>query len=297
MIEQYVGAFGGVDLWITSTQSRSGRDVAVQSPSRGDRHVIQDRGLAIRRTTCELLFATMPQELEGDSYIERFQAFQRMANTGEAATFTHPLDGSYTARIESFEYNANADEDAIRATAVFIAEDEPIFVRRPGGGATTDAGEEAVAVAAAVADAAVVAAGVVTTAPAKTNATVAGWAAQTKLDAASVLLEVATVSREIDAAIALTNYATSYEQWAAFKALVLLRYQLARAAETFTAESSRVFDLYVTSPEPLLAICARVYGAANAEERAAEVARGNRIRTPGLIPGGTTLKMPSQGAA
>jgi nucleoid-associated protein YgaU len=49
----------------------------------------------------------------------------------------------------------------------------------------------------------------------------------------------------------------------------------------------------VTEPMPARLLCAQVYGAAAAEERARQVVELNRIRTPGRIPPGTTLKMPA----
>jgi hypothetical protein len=73
----------------------------------------------------------------------------------------------------------------------------------------------------------------------------------------------------------------------------VLQYQLQRAAESVASDAERVFDLTVRAPVPLRVLCARVYGASAAEERQAQVARLNALRTPGLVPAGTTLKMPA----
>lgn len=289
------GSYGDVDLYISSLSSTGGRDLAIQSPSRGDRHLVQDRGLSTRRSRLELLFVSMPGERA--NYFERFQRFAAFANGEAAQIFQHPIDGSYLAKVESFSYEVDAESESIRASASFIALENTEFVFAAGNGADGSAGVESVTVAALTANDAITAAGLIdpfsTTVAAETADAVTAWSVSDRLDPAQVLLEVNTLSRKIDSAIAATNYATSYEKWDAFKALTGLRFQLGRAAEVFTANTARVFDLFVDGPQPLLAICAQVYGAAQAEQMAGEVARGNRIRTPGLVPAGTTLKMPA----
>lgn len=285
------GSFGKTSMLISSLSSTAGRDVAVQSPSRGDRHMLQDRGRTLFRTQCEVLFVPMRGETE--NYADRWAAFKEQANSGKAEVFTHPLDGSFLARIQEFKYDLDAGDEGIRCQVAFLPEEEPEFVFFAGAGAPQTAGVDSVANASAAAEKSMAAAGISSDAASGALATVQGWYEASQLEASQVLLEVGTASQKIDNTIAKTEYATNYAAWDTYKALIRLRYELGRAAESFTAESSSVFDLFVDSATPLLAICSSIYGAALAVDRAAEVARGNRIRTPGLVPAGTTLKMPS----
>jgi prophage DNA circulation protein len=48
----------------------------------------------------------------------------------------------------------------------------------------------------------------------------------------------------------------------------------------------------VGTAAPLLSICAEIYGPEVAQQMADQIARANRIRTPGLVPAGTRLEVP-----
>ena len=106
--------------------------------------------------------------------------------------------------------------------------------------------------------------------------------------------EVASVTEQIDIAIAELELKSDLSLWPVFRELILLRYEITRAGQAFTADTATLFDVYVEQPRPLLAICAEIYGASQARDLAEQVRRLNRVRTPGRIPAGTTLKMPSR---
>lgn len=292
MAEQYFEAsFGEVPLHIGSIDTDRGRDIAVQSPSYGDRHTLTDRGLRQQRTTCEVLFIDRPG---WRSYLERYDQLIRMFEAGEVAIFSHPIDGSYRARCSEVSVRAEADSLSLSASCTFLREDPPRVVRELGAGIDTSAGPEALSVAAMFADERLAVHGLTSAAPTDALAAVTAWSeAGDDLDAQRVYLEVATLTDRIDTAIADLELAQDLSRYQAYEAMIRLRYSLTRAAEVFTADSRSLFELYVETPRPVIRICADVYGAAEAADRADEVTHLNRIRTPNLVPRGTTLKMPA----
>lgn len=52
--------FGDLPLLIASIETDDGRDIAAQSPARGSRHYLQDRGAKLGRIECGVLFVDEP---------------------------------------------------------------------------------------------------------------------------------------------------------------------------------------------------------------------------------------------
>ncbi len=289
--------FGDMPLLVSEITTERGRDIAVQSPFAGDKHTNFDQGRRQHRARCEILFADKPGQR---SYLDRYDAFVALADSGEIRIFSHPLDGSYRARCDADSVSASADELKVTVSCVFIREDAPQTTFPIGAGVSTDAGPEAVRVASDLANMklaeidfgglADVDFGITDEAA---DAVDAWQTAGDELDAQQVYLEVATLCDRIDTAIVDLELAQDLSRYQAYETMIRLRYQLTRAAEAFTSESANVFDLYVEVPQPVLRICADVYGAALAVDRADQVTHMNRIRTPNLVPRGTTLKMPA----
>lgn len=286
-------SFGGVEMLIASLSGDTGVDWAVTSPHRGDTHTIQNQGRKIRRARCEILFIDQPSL--PDPYLDRYLAFEAMGNAGTPQIFVHPIHGSYLAVIEDLNHDVNADEATVRCQCVFLAVDEPVAVQNVGAGVAAMAGPEEVGVRAEAADAELAALGASSTVPASCLAQAEQWADGTSADAAQVLLEVASLTSQIDTLIDTLDLLTDYSRWAAYQSLILLRWSIVRAAQASTSEASRVVDYRVRVATPLRSLCARLYGARLAEERAAEVVQINGIRVPGLIAAGVVLKVPSEG--
>lgn len=298
LLEQYYGAaFGDQPLLVVSFRSSGGRDVAVQSPSRGDAHTLHDRGLVLRSTTCELVF-TGPDA----KYVEAFRAFKALAESGTPRPFVHPLDGVYMARVSSFEYSADAQAMAITCSVTFLEEQEQQVQIAVEMGTPSAAGPEAVGVALRAASAAIDAVanqvaratvGSATNALAQVDTTVTGWSLAEVLDTHAVFLGLATLTGKLDDAIDTLEQTLDPNQWEAYKALVMLRFEVTRAGAAATQAVQRMFDFEVTADLPLATICAEVFGAERALEMADLVASINRIANPGAVPAGTVLKMPT----
>ena len=293
----YIAAsYGGVDLLISTISTTVGRDIIVQSPSRGDKHVLQDRGLKHKVAEATVLFIDQPGK---PNYVARAQQFLAIVEVDAPTSFSHPILGTYTARATDVQLVAT-DEAMIEFTCRIFAEDEPQVTFQAGAGVALGAGVEATSVAAANATNRITAADLepVSTVPATCASTVAAWGAvdPDDLDSQQVFLEVASLVGQIDNDIATYELESDLSLWLVYQAYILLRYQVVRAAEAATSTADNVFTFVVGAPQPLLAICAAIYGPALAQQRWQDIISINRVRTPGLVPTGTTLKMPSDGA-
>lgn len=280
----FVGAFGDIRLNIVSFTHESGRDWVFQSPTRGDKHIGQDRGLRIRRTMCELVFV-------GPGYEDALRAFDEAAGSQDARLFTHPVRGSYLAVCEGWQYEADAEATEIRGQCTFVELEEPKAVSPLGAGVSPAAGPEAVAVAAEKADAALADIGLSSDAPQFAVSTVVGWVRDEEILPQTVQLQLASVASELDDTIELLQLAQDIESWGAYKQIVLLRRQVFQAAVSVLAETDRLVDFVVPSDAPLLTIATRLYGAQDARSRATQLAQLNSVKTPGMVRAGTRLKV------
>lgn len=297
----YVAAnYGGVDLLVSTIETQVGRDVVTQSPFRGDKHVNQDLGLKQKVAQVTVLFCDQPGKAD---WMLRAKQFLEATESDAPTVFTHPILGTYTARITDVSLIAEA-QFSIEFRARILAEDEPQVTFQASAGVSAGAGVESVTVAStnvtnASALASLTAAenSIASAVATASIAIVAGWSAVDAqlLDAQQVFLEVASLTNQIDSAIESLSLEGDLALWPVYQAMILLRFACVRAAEAVTSTALNVFDLVVTQPRPLLAICAEIYGPALAEQRWSDVTQLNRIRTPGLVPSGTTLKMPSDG--
>jgi hypothetical protein len=291
-MEPVVGKYADMPLLITSYSDEGGRDWVTQSPYRGDLHVNQDRGLRQARTRCEIVFCDEPGS---QSFADRFLAFRELARGSAPRLFVHPLLGSYMAVVADLQHNANGDERCVYASCVFVADEPPPAVFPVGAGVTAAAGPEEVGVHVAQANEQLAELGLESTTPASCLAAATAWAELEDPDARAIALEASSLAAEIDETVADLELATDLERWELWKTFLTLRYSVVRAAEATTSETARVSEYTVVVAEPLRALCARLFGAREAEERARQVAKLNGLRTPGLVPAGTALKLPAVG--
>ncbi len=266
-----------------------GRDWITQSPSRGDDHVLQERGRKQRRTSVELVFCDQPGRAD---YLDRWLAFRTLADGTTALLFTHPLHGAYLAVVQDLRGEVNMPERAVRASCVFVA-GEPVQAVFPvGAGVTAAAGPEQVEVRAAQVDEDLAGVGLSSSTPASCFDRVTAWAEDEDPDARAISLEAASLADEIDAEVERLDLVTDLTRWPAYRSLITLRYSVAQAAAGVTSETSQVVGYTVQVTEPLRALCARLFGAGAAAERARQVQKLNGLRTPGLVPAGTVLSLP-----
>lgn len=287
----FEASFDDVPLRIVSITTDDGRDIVVQSPSRGSKHFLQDRGAKLGRVNCEIVFVDEPRAAD---YRDRFDEFRALIQKPGSKVFSHPLIGSYLAVAEGGTHVADAGRQMISFSCSFIPESEPQTVSKVIAGVSPIAGVQAVEVACEEADIALAELGLESAAPGNALARVTEWSDAEELDSQDVIVGVESLTAEINDAIDELELASSLESYLAYQSMVNLAYAVRRAAESLTSSTSQVIPLNVEAPTPLLAICASVYGSDLAEEMAEKVARRNRIRTPGLVPVGV-LSMPITG--
>jgi len=287
----FAAKYGDLALLIARhSDDGDGRDWVTQSPSNGDQHVLQDRGLRQRRTACEILFCDEPGI---GPYLDRFLAFRELARSNAPRLFVHPLHGAYQAVVLELSYQVEAQERCVRASCTFAALEEPKAVFDLGAGITPAAGPEQVSAQAAAADTALAAQGLSSSTPANCLATVTSWSEADDPDARAIGLEAASLAAAIDETVANLELASDLDRWESYRALIKLRYSVVQAAAAVTSETARITELTLAVAEPLRSLCARLFGARNAEEKARQVQKLNGLRTPGMIPAGTTLKLPA----
>ncbi len=275
-------SFGNIPIRVSSITTDDGRDIVVQTPARGSKHFNQDRGQKVGRVEAEIVFVDEPGARD---FRVRFAEFRDLIQLGEPSIFSHPLLGSYLARCEGGSHTVDARR-MISFSVSFIPEDQPESVSKAIAGVAPVAGVQSLQVAAQEADDALSEQGLSSSAPSDALARVNGWNDARdagELDSQDVIVGVESAVSDINQAIGDLELASQVERWPAYAALVHLAYTVRRVADQFTSSSDRMTPLTVAEPEPLLSICARVYGAERAVDMSDVVARRNRIRTPGLI--------------
>lgn len=291
----YFGAsYAGVPMLISEIETERGRDLLVQSPAQGDTHTVTNQGKKLRIAKCEILFLDQPGQ---DSYTDRYDEFVKLFEDGDPHVLSHPLDGQYTARGGDLSASGSAGSMSIKLSATFLHEQEAPAVFPVAAGVTGEAGVESVSAAADRAIGVLDEFELESSVPTAARDMVASWSEAENLDSQSVFTGVAVITQQIDGEIARLNMRKSLDLWQPYRELIQLRYEVSRAAEAFTSLAATVFDLFVDQPRPLLSICAEIYGGGAARTKYAEVLAINRVRTPGRVPAGTTLKMPSLGAS
>lgn len=286
----FAAKYGDVSLLVTRhSDDGDGRDWVVSSPSSGSQHALQDRGLRQRRTDCSLVFCDEPGV---GAYLDRFLAFRELARSSTPRLFVHPLHGAYQAAVTEVTYTVDAQERAVRVDCSFVAMEEPTPVLDVGPGVSAAAGLEDVEAHAAAADEALADIGETSTTPTSCVEKVSEWQDAEIPDARVIAVEAAALAADIDDAIEASQLLTDLSRWTAYRRMVELRYAVTRSATAVTSEVTRLTELTLEVAEPLLSLCARVYGARDAEERAGQVRKLNGLRTPGMVPAGTTIKMP-----
>lgn len=281
-------SFDDFKLRISQISTEDGRDIVVQTPARGSKHYNQDRGAKVGRVSAELIFVDEPR---ADDFRARFDAFRKLIADGEPKVFSHPVIGSYLARCEGGSHTADPKR-MITYSVSFLPESEPQVVSQALAGTSPLASVQALEVASQEADDSLTSLGLASSAPGNTLARVTVWNEADDLDSQDVIVGVESAVSEINQAIDDLELASQIDRWPAYSAFVQLAYVVRRVADSFTSSSDRATPLTVAAATPLLTICARVYGAANAVDMADVVARRNRIRNPGLIATGTVLTMP-----
>ena len=287
--EFYSTSWGSVRLWMSSVSTVAGRDLVIHELSAGDVPVVQDHGASTRRVRVELLFDEM--RFETTTPMQRLIAFHELTKKGEPQILSHPVEGSFLARVEAFTYEVS-DNGTISGSCEFIQVAEVEAVSPAGTGTSAHAGAGAVAASSDSADAELAASNLSSDTPAAAKAMTQGWADADELAARDVLIGAARMSDEIGVSIVDLGLEVDLNLWGAFKAHILLGDRVRAAADAATSEVAKVFTIRIEKSLALRPLLARVYGAREAADRYRQVIGLNDISTPGWIPAGSELILP-----
>ena len=276
--------FGDVALGITSLDHEGGQDWATSSPTSGDRHTLQPRGLRQRRTPCRLAFV-------GPDFEARWRAFDELADSDQARLFVHPLRGSYLAVVEDWRYSVSEVGDFVEGSCTFIEYAPPLPPSPVAASSSAAAGAAGVRIAADNAIAAATAAGTTFEEAEQASANAEEWSSSDGLSAREVQATLDATLARIDDRLNALKPSNSAE-WQLFKSMLRVRYQLQQSAAAVLAEGESVTEFLVETGTPLIAIAVRLFGGADARQRAEDLRRLNNLRTPGMVPAGTRLKVP-----
>jgi hypothetical protein len=295
-------SWGNVRLFCSTISTDNSRTQVVHELAAGDEHPVSDRGAAPRRTKCALLFDDFPGE--SDTPLDRFLKFKAQVDDGAEEVFTHPIDGGYFAKVSEFTYDIDEDSNITNAMAEFIANQPIVATLQPGRGTIPSAGIDAVAARADELnaelesvdfDADMEAAGLEPTFVSAAALLPEAWSENPDITAREILVDVAAVSNQLSTLASLLE--DDLELFAAYRATIMFGAAFRDSAISATSETPHVFILKLGSPTSLLALVARTYGGAEAEERERQVRSLNDIRTPGgLLEAGTELVMPAKAA-
>lgn len=285
-------SFGGVRIDVLSTRDTAGRALAIYKYPHVDGADTEDMGGEPRITSAQLIF--FPVSPQDDPY-DRFLTFKTFVDSGEVLEFIHPLTGAYDARVEEFEFEAKAEErDTIRVTCTFIEHSTAQAIFDAGPGAPAPAGLEQVSGTADELSAAIAAAGLAaSTTPDECVTAVERWVSDATVTAREIDLELVKLSNKVAAMNEQYALATDPSRWTILRHVTMLNYQLRRAAESVTATTPRIIEITIQQAIPLLVLCARTYGAAEAMFRYEQVMKLNDIRNPARLEPGTVLRAQS----
>lgn len=283
-------AWGRMTLWCAAVSTSRPRRLVVHRMSGGDEHPVDDRGLDELRTRVSVLFddfdgvATTP--------LARFRELEAAHELGTEAMFTHPIKGSFLAKIGDFSYDIVGDYGTPQnVSCEFIPVDTVETVSPAGAGTSGSVGEGAVNAAADELDAAFEAAGIELDEPPTDigRAAAESWIEGETVPTRQVVVDTADISDRLGKLIDEQGLEDDLALWDVYRATIMFGNATRNAAIAATSEVPAVFTLRVRHVVAILPLMAKIYGGAEAEERARQVEEMNDIKTPGWFGPGDLL--------
>lgn len=286
MADFYRSSFGDLPLWISRIYTDKSRSQVIHELSAGDDYVVQDRGQAPLKSRVTILFDWM----NGDDLapLDRLRKFTALVDD-KPRMFTHPVEGTFLARVGAWNYDVDAS-GVISGEAELIRVGDVAAVSPAGAGGIPAAGDGAVAAAADALDLELEGIGQPSVLPQQAAAAVDGWAAQGTPNPRDVLTQTGSLTQRLGDQAA--GFESDLNDWAAFKATLLLAESVRAAAESATADTASTFVVKIGSTIALRALIASIYGADEADRRYEQAMQLNDIANPAWIEPGTELVLP-----
>lgn len=140
--ELFLCSWGDIQLFVEEIEWDAGQTQVIHELAVGDVHPVQPRGAHLRTATLKLLF----DDFDGarETGYQAFRRFERSVQ--ERRIFTHPMDGSYFARIGDFKPTIDKNS-VVNATCEIIPDGDVVPVSPAGAGTSGISGESSVAAA------------------------------------------------------------------------------------------------------------------------------------------------------
>jgi hypothetical protein len=273
--------WGGIRLWAEAGDVDVSRTLTPHELVQGDEHPLHDAGLAAKPIRLSILFDEFPDEpLSAEDRLQRLLAQHR---TGRSFMFSHPIEGNFLAKIGQFQYRQD-DDSNYTADITFYPSDQDTPVSPAGAGVPAIAGETSVDAAADALDDAVEDLDEDLQADANELAAAARAASSSWIKGAEVLTrkvmaDLADITNRINALIVDHFLDHRLELFDAWLAAILLGDSTREAAAAATSEVAKVFTVRIEEPVVLLALCAQIYGGADAPTRERQIREMNDLRS------------------
>lgn len=281
--------WGSVRLWCASMSTDNSRTIVVHELAEGDDHPTQDRGLAVRRVTCELLFVEMPSEATPP--LERFLAFKRQVDDGEALVFQHPLGEAFYALVEDFRHDIDEDGN-LSASVTFVKSADAEPPAALGAGTSSSAGEAAVSARAEELDAELEAVGLSSDVGTDAVTRQEAWNEEADVPTRDIIVDTAELSQRLGSLIEDEGLEDDLALFPAYRATIMLGAAVRSAALAALAETPRLTAIRISTPISIYALARSLYGGAEVEDRVRQILSLNDIRTPAWIPEGSIVMVP-----
>lgn len=283
-------SWGRLTLWCAAIGTSLPRQLIVHRQSSGDEHPVDDRGLDAQRSRVTILF----DDFDGEKTtpVARFRELLAAHKLGTEAMFTHPIDGAFMAKIGEFSYDLVSDYGTPQnVSCEFVPVDTVNTVSPAGANTSGSVGEGAVNAAADDLDAALAAAGIELEDPPTDLGREAAesWVSGETVPTRKVIVDTANISSMLSAMIVEQGLEDDLALWDVFVATIMFGSATRNAAIAATSEVPAVFVLRVRRVVAILPLMARIYGGAEAEDRARQAEELNDIRTPGWFGPGDLL--------
>jgi hypothetical protein len=287
VVDFYESRYGNVRLWLSGVDTARGNTLVIHEPSAGRNYTVQDRGEVLLRCTLQILFDQMIDDIDP---LDRYRQFYALATDGKPHVLTHPIEGSFLARVENV--NQAIDQNGvIGCSAVFVQVESSAAILQAGASTVPATGSNAVAASAASLDLALAEIESSSNSSAVATATADAWTSDPTVTSREVVTQSAALTNDLYAESA--TFDDSLESWEAQRATLLLLGNLYQATDSVLSDTSQTFSLKLGSAVALRLLVASIYGADEADSRYSQVLILNDIADPSSLSAGVELLMPA----
>ncbi|MCG8418460.1 MAG: hypothetical protein MJE77_11010 [Proteobacteria bacterium] len=276
--------WGPLEFDDVALQTSEPRTLARQLPARGRGGYLQDRGSAPREVRVSVRWTRRSSD---DRPIERYHALRRH-NDGKTRLLAHPVHGTFPAKMSIDSENQARGHIDVELLFVEDMGARPAGQPSPSPRAAIGALNERVGSLRLALEES----GQTSTLPDALDGLATQWQDESP-SVADISTSASRYTAAVRAEITDLEADTNSDRIMLYLALIDVSAAIQQAATAMTASEQGVLELAVDSPVTVLSLAQQLYGPAEALQRTDDILRLNVIATPNLVPGSTTLTVPS----